>query len=362
MTVLLVIGILGFLIVVHEVGHFLVAKLFGVRVEEFGVGYPPRAFTFGKWRDTEYTLNWIPFGGFVRLFGDIGEGQHGKGSFVDKGRGVQAIILVAGVFMNLVAAWGLFFGALSIGVPRVVEEVTPGTHQWLLIADVVPGSPAAAAGIIAGDQLVDVSASDGNAPEALTPGSVTEFVRARGGESLEFSYLRAGVTSVVTVRPAHAVIPDAAEQPAVGISLVMVSTEPLPPSQAAKEAFFTTWDAFGTVAGGLWGILKDMFSGKPAFQNIVGPVGLVGVVGQAAETGLGNVLALAAFISVNLVIINLIPIPALDGGRLFILGVEAVIRRNASRIALRILNALGIAFVIFLMVTVTYNDIARLLS
>ena len=362
MTILLVVGILGFLIVIHEVGHFLAAKIFGVRVEEFGVGYPPRAFTFGKWGDTEYTLNWILFGGFVRLFGDVGAGQHGRGSFVDKGRGVQAAILVAGVFMNMVAAWGLFFGAFSLGVPRVVDEVTPGTRQWLLIAEVVPGSPAAAAGIVAGDQLVDVSGTRGEKPEALTPEAVTNFVRARAGEAIEFSYLRAGVTSTVTVRPAHAIIPDAAEQPAVGFSLVMVSTEPLPPLEAAKEASLNTWNAFGAVGGGLWGMAKDAFNGKPALQNIVGPIGLVGVVGQAAETGMGNVLALAAFISVNLVIINLLPIPALDGGRLFVLGVEAVIRRDVSRLALRLLSAFGIAFIIFLMVTVTYNDIVRLLA
>ena len=362
LTVLIVVGILVFLIVAHEFGHFIAAKIFRVRVEEFGIGYPPRAFTFGKWGETEYTLNWIPFGGFVRLFGDIGQDQHGRGSFIDKGRGIQAIILVAGVFMNVVAAWALFFGAFSIGVPRVVDEATPGGNQWLLIANVVPGSPAAVAGLVAGDKIVQVSGSDGVEPGALTPESVTDFVRARGGEAIEFSYLRAGATSTITVRPAHAVIPDAPDQPAVGISLLMVSAESLPPLQAAKEAFTSTRNAFETVAGGLWGIVSDAVSGKPALQNIVGPVGLVGVVGQAAETGLGNVLALAAFISVNLVIINLLPIPALDGGRLFVLGIETVIRRDASRIALRIVNALGIAFIIFLMVTVTWNDIARLLA
>src|SRR3989344_4669688 len=257
LTALLVIAILVFLIVAHEFGHFIAAKIFRVRVEEFGIGYPPRAFTFGKWGETEYTLNWIPFGGFVRLFGDIGQDQHGRGNFVDKGRGIQAIILVAGVFMNVVAAWALFFGAFSIGVPRVVDEATPGGNQWLLIADVVPGSPAAVAGLVGGDKIVQVSGSDGVEPGALTPESVTDFVRARGGEAIEFSYLRAGATSTITVRPAHAVIPDAPDQPAVGISLLMVSAESLPPLQAAKEAFVSTQNAFETVAGGLWKIVSD---------------------------------------------------------------------------------------------------------
>ena len=361
-TVLLVIGILVLLIVAHELGHFIAAKFFRVRVEEFGVGYPPRAFTFGTWGGTEYTLNWIPFGGFVRLFGDVGEGQHGERSFVDKSRGVQAIILMAGVLMNVIVAWILFSSAFYVGVPRVVESAASDASAWLLVAEVLPGSPASAAGIAPGDRLVRLVGSGGEEPGKFTPEAVTDFIQTRGGESLELSYERAGVMSTVTVRPAHAVIPDATERPAVGVSLVLVSTQSLPLFEAVKEGFISTGNAFETVAIGLWSIVKDAISGGSALKNIVGPVGLVGVVGAAAESGIGNVLALAAFISVNLVIINLLPIPALDGGRLFLLGVEAVMRRDASRFALRIVNALGIAFIIFLMVTVTYNDIARLLA
>ncbi|MDZ4227199.1 MAG: site-2 protease family protein, partial [Patescibacteria group bacterium] len=118
LTALLVIGILVLLIVVHELGHFVAAKLSGVKVEEFGVGYPPRAFTLGKFGGTEYTLNWIPFGGFVRLFGDAGEGEHGRGSLVDAPRWKQALILVAGVAMNALTAWILFAVAFHIGVPQ----------------------------------------------------------------------------------------------------------------------------------------------------------------------------------------------------------------------------------------------------
>src|SRR3989344_2612973 len=100
LTALLVVAILVLLIVIHELGHFVVAKIFKVRVEEFGIGYPPRAFSFGKWGGTEYTLNWIPFGGFVRLFGEDGEKEHGRGAFIYANRGVQALILVAGVLAN----------------------------------------------------------------------------------------------------------------------------------------------------------------------------------------------------------------------------------------------------------------------
>src|SRR3990167_2246912 len=110
-TALLVIAILVVLIVAHEFGHFIAAKIFKVRVEEFGEGYPPRAFLFGKIGETEYTFNWLPFGGFVRLFGDEGEKEHGPHSFIDAKRSVQVVILIAGVAANAILAWALFAGA-----------------------------------------------------------------------------------------------------------------------------------------------------------------------------------------------------------------------------------------------------------
>jgi membrane-associated protease RseP (regulator of RpoE activity) len=137
MTILLVIAILIFLIVAHELGHFLAAKFFKVKVEEFGVGYPPRALSLGKIGETEYTLNWIPFGGFVRLFGeDDGSPNKGPGSFVSAKRWKQAIILVAGVVMNALAALLLFTGAYAVGILHPVDQDTPGAR--LIISDVVP--------------------------------------------------------------------------------------------------------------------------------------------------------------------------------------------------------------------------------
>src|SRR4051812_20042956 len=124
MIVLLVLAILVFLIVAHEFGHFIVAKLFKVRVDEFGIGYPPRAYLLGKIGDTEYTLNWIPFGGFVRLFGE--EDTRGKGSLADAARWKQALILFAGVFANALVAYLLFAVAFTQGVPRIVDAPTQG--------------------------------------------------------------------------------------------------------------------------------------------------------------------------------------------------------------------------------------------
>ena len=190
MTVILVIVILVFLILAHEFGHFIAAKLFGVRVEEFGIGFPPRAFLFGKIGETEYTLNWIPFGGFVRLYGEQeDEDEHQRGSFIDSPRWKQAVILVAGVTMNAIVAYLLFTAALAIGVPAIVDQLQPDQPAQLLVSDVIPGSPAASAGIIAGDQIVSVQDQSGEEPAALTPDALVAFVSTHGGEPLSITYL-----------------------------------------------------------------------------------------------------------------------------------------------------------------------------
>ena len=362
LTALLVIGILVFLIIAHELGHFIVAKICRVRVDEFGVGYPPRAFTFGKIGETEYTLNWIPFGGFVRLFGDEGEDRHGRGSLVDAARWKQALILVAGVAMNALVGWMLFTAALHTGIPRVVAVAEPGQSVRLLIADVVAGSPAASAGITAGDEILAMRDAKGVELGLLTPDAVSDFVRVRGGTAIVVSYVHAGATTTASIIPAHAVIPDAAGRPAFGVALALVSDESLPWGQAAKEALTSTKNAFRTVAVSLWTMLRNAVQGALDLSEVVGPLGLVQVVGAASHNGLGNILALAGFISVNLAIINLIPIPALDGGRLVLLGIEAVRRRNAPRLAVQLLNVFGIALIALLMITVTYQDIVRLLA
>ncbi len=361
MTIILVIGILVLLIITHEFGHFIAAKISGVKVQEFGVGYPPRAFRFGKVGDTEYTLNWIPFGGFVRLFGDEGEtSEQGKGSFVNAPVGKRAFILVAGVVMNMLIAWMLFTSALHMGIPRAVDTGGPGVR--LLISDVVSGSPADSAGIRPGDELVGMNDQSNQGPGELSPENIATFVSNEGGQKIKLEYLRNGKESSVTMVPANAVIPGAPGRAALGIGLVFVSSQPLSWSEAATSACLEIANAFTRVVMDVGSIIGNALRGGLNLSGVVGPVGLVSVVGEAAQTGFAQVLALAAFISVNLAVINLIPIPALDGGRLVILGVEALMRRPAPKLAIHVLNLVGVAAILFLMVVVTYHDIARLVA
>lgn len=362
LTILLVAAILVLLIVTHELGHFVAAKIFGVRVDEFGIGYPPRAFLLGKIGDTEYSLNWIPFGGFVRLYGEEAE-AHGRGSFVMAARWKQAIILVAGVMMNALVAWLLFAGALHAGIPRVVDDAQPpDAADNLMISDVVPGSPAAVAGIAAGDTITGMTDQDGIKLSALTPDAVSGFVKVRGGKriTVEYEHVKKPMSAIVV--PANAVIPGSAATPALGVGLVEVSTVALSWPDALVQGISNTGDAFKTVASSLWTLATGFIHGKASISDVVGPVGLVSVVGTAAQNGIGQVLALAGFIGVNLAIINLIPIPALDGGRLLIVIVETITRRSAPKLVVQAINTVGMALIIILMIAVTYHDIARLLA
>ena len=362
LTALLVIAILVVLIVVHELGHFIAAKMFGVRVEEFGVGYPPRAFTFGKIGETEYTLNWIPFGGFVRLFGDEGETQHGRGSLVDSKRWKQGVILIAGVAMNALAACLLFSIAFHIGVPTAVDSVSAGEHVQLLISDVVAGSPAAAGGLKTGDEISGLQDSNGVELATLSPDAVVAYVSARGGKPITVSYTHEGVAKTTTVTPANAVIPGSAGRPALGIALTLVALRSESWGHAFLDGFHQTGNALFMVVQNLWYLLTSAFRGALDITGIVGPVGIVSYVGQASQNGSGSVLLLAALISANLVIINLIPIPALDGGRFFVLVLEGIMRRRAPRLVIQILNLVGVSLIVLLMLVVTYHDIARLFA
>jgi regulator of sigma E protease len=163
------------------------------------------------------------------------------------------------------------------------------------------------------------------------------------------------------VRPAHAVISQEAWRPAVGLGLAIVTAEALPLGESIRAATMSTYNTLVLSLEGLWDIIKSALRGNPSLENVTGPVGIIGAVGEASQNGWGYVLALAAFISVNLAIINLIPIPALDGGRLLVVGIEALMRRDAPKLAMQLLNALGIALIIMLMIAVTYQDILRLL-
>jgi regulator of sigma E protease len=196
----------------------------------------------------------------------------------------------------------------------------------------------------------------------LTPQTVSDFVSERAGKEIEVSYIHQGTMQTGIMRPAHAVIPGSEGRPAVGMGLLLAETEALSFKDSITAGLSRTIGTFVVVWDGLSTIVMQALRGNPDLSDVVGPVGLVSAVGEAASNGWGYVLSLAAFISVNLTIINLIPVPALDGGRLLVVIIESVIRRRAPKIGVQLVNAIGLALVIMLMVTVTYHDVARLFA
>ena len=333
MSFLLFLVVLVVLIVVHELGHFFVAKWFGIRVEEFGIGYPPRAFTLGTLKKTTYTINWLPFGGFVRIFGERHDVAYTpdekKEAFVHKSRLAQAAVLLAGITFNLLFAWLLFSATLMLGAPTAIDEAdAAGMPTRLIVSSVVVGSPAAAAGIVAGDEIVAISSGD-ESLDVLYPSTAATFIQERGGKMLTLMYVRDPKTAEIEsirVTPAHGVLNESPGTPAIGMAMALVADQSLSLPAAVARGFMNTVTAVQTVTIGLGTFLFAALIGNADWSHVAGPIGIASLVGDASSVGLVYLLYFTAFISVNLAIINLLPFPALDGGRLLFILIEAIRR------------------------------------
>lgn len=371
MTVVLFIAVLVLLIVVHELGHFFVAKFFGIRVDEFGIGYPPRAFVLGRFRETLYTVNWLPFGGFVRIFGeradDSIDAEQKKRAFVHKPRYVQAAVLLAGVVFNLLFAWILFSGALLFGAPTTISEQDYATYDdaKLIVSTVAVGSPAEIVGLTAGDEVLKLE-SGTDTLDTLTPSAAAAFIQAHAGETLTLTYERSEgeetIEREVRIIPVHGVLDATPGVPAVGIGMALIADRALPIHQAIASGFMQTIDTLALVTVGLLSFFGQAFTGHVDWNQVAGPVGIAALVGDASSIGFVYLLYFTAFISVNLAVINLIPLPALDGGRLLFVGIEAITRKPINEYVALSLNVIGFALIILLMILVTYHDIVRLIA
>jgi len=371
MNILLFIVVIVALIVVHEFGHLIVAKLSGMRVDEFGLGYPPRAAIIGKLRGTVFTLNWLPFGGFVKIFGEDGapsdvpsESRDGR-AFTQKNRFTQALVLIAGITMNLFFAYVLITGALIAGTPRVLSqnEIANARGVELAIAGVLPGTPAALAGLLPGDIIL--SAEDGHyAFSGTDPAAFTKFVSDGGGNTtIALSVRHAdGEEVMLFARPTAGVVVSDLLRPALGIAVVTIGVVPLSFGTAIKEGASLTWGTIAITAAGLWHFFYGIFTFQADLSQVAGPVGIADAVGAASAQSFGNLLSLVAIISINLALINLIPVPALDGGRFLFVIIESIIRRPIKVSVARAVNSVGFAFLVLLMVAVTVHDIFNIVG
>lgn len=358
MSIIIFIIILSALIIVHELGHFLVARKFGIRVDEFGLGFPPLAKKLFIWKDTLFTLNWLPFGGFVRIFGENPSDKEtdlvSSDSFQSKNRGIQASVLFAGVVGNFLFAWLLISLGFMTGLPVPASLALPLEDPRIVITTVLPGSPAAEAGLRSGDTIISLS-REGVYSE-LSPESLSQFI-ASSLEPLSFVIERGEVASTKIVIPEADII---ADRPAVGISMDIIGIVKLPSHEALWYGLKTTSELTALTGKAIGTFIFQALGGRANLSDITGPVGIVGMVGDVRELGFSYLLTFTALISINLAIINLLPFPALDGGRLLFVGIEAITRRSISPSIFNVVNMVGFAFLIFFMILITIQDVRNI--
>lgn len=371
MSIFIFVVILLLLILVHELGHFIVAKWVGMRVDEFGIGFPPKLFG-KKHGETEYTINALPIGGFVRIYGEDGiqnpdarEGAPGEmqkdtGAFTSKNKWAQAAVLVAGVSMNVLFAWFLVALAFSIGVRSEVSEAEATQNAQLVVTGVLPGSPAEKAALAQGAVVKSVATGE-ETLDALSPSQFISFVGAHASEEIAVAYTINGELRLARITPEKGIIETDPEKPAIGVSLSQIDTVASPPLEAIGDSFKYVVVGIHDITVGLVSLLVDAITMKADLSQVAGPVGIVGLVEDASSYGFTTLLMFTAFISLNLAVINIFPFPALDGGRLALVFIEAIKGSPLNVRAVGILNTIGFAALILLMVAVTWNDIARLL-
>jgi len=377
LNILIFIIILLVLVLVHEFGHFFTAKKFGIRVDEFGFGFPPKIYG-KKYGETEYSLNLLPIGGFVKIFGENPDDENTFGpdasrSFVNKPKWQQAIVLFAGVFANLLLAWFLFSIGFMSGLPTSVSGESAGyklSNINLTVVSVLEKSPAQIAGLKSGDKIISL-ASGKDSVSDINPDTLKSFILSHskkparnatqsvaGGE-ITVGYIR-GQDKNINLAVVTPVINKTNNIPEIGISMDMIGTVKLPLFSALKEGMSLTWFITKGTVLGLYTLIAEGIQGKGSFSSVTGPVGMVGIVGDAYQFGFVYLLSFTALISVNLAIINLLPFPALDGGRLFFLLIEKIKGSRINPKFANTANMIGFGILIILMLAVTYHDIVKL--
>src|SRR3989344_852445 len=334
MNILIFLVILLVLVLVHEFGHFFTAKKFGIRVDEFGFGFPPKLFGFKK-GETEYTFNLLPLGGFVKIFGENPEAEqarYGAGPDEDQDRSLankpkyqQAIVLFAGVLMNFLLAWVLFSIGFMSGFPSSVGSEPKGyalTDVNLTIVSVLEKSPAWSAGLKSGDKIISLRNDNANV-SPISLDSFKSFITSHGNKEIQIGYMR-GLEEKINYIKVIPIVSIEDGEARIGVAIDQIGIAKLPFFTALWEGMSLTLSVTKGTALGLYTLIIEGLQGKGSLASVIGPVGMVGIVGDAYQFDFVYLLSFSALISINLAIINLLPFPALDGGRLFFLLIEKI--------------------------------------
>ncbi len=344
LTIVVGIVVLSVLVIVHELGHYITAKATGAWVEEFGIGFPPRLYG-KKWGETIYSINWIPFGGFNRISGEVD--PTAPRALAARSCGVRLLVMSGGILMNLILPFVLLGVAYMVPHNIFVGEV--------VVEEVAPNSPAEMAGIVAGDTVISV---DDRSVQSV--GDLARFVQLHLGTEITITVVHADAAAETV-----SLIPRWRPPEGQGAIGTLSSTEN---GRTVKESY-PFWEAIPVGArscietlvlykNGIVGMILGTIPFVPA-----GPVGIVQVTGEVAHSGISPVLELAAFISIAIGITQIIPFPALDGGRIVFIVLEWL--RRGKRVSHRIegiVHSVGFMILLALMVLITYQDIIRWVS
>lgn len=340
----IIVGI-SILVLIHELGHFLAAKKYGIKVEEFGFGFPPRMFGVRR-GETLYSFNWLPFGGFVRIYGEhperLAQKAEETGAPIERERAFcfqplwrRFVVIAAGISINFIAGWLLLSLVLAIGA-----------RQAVVVSEIQPGSPAQAVGLAVGDELAGFTTAE----------EFISFTRMNQRRSIELFIVRDGEQK--TLRPTLRLAADG-EAP-LGAAVSSIGFARLPIHHALMQGLTDSLLMVGEIFKAFGGLLADLFGRASVPENIVGPVGIFGLVGDLGDLGIVYVIQLIAMISLNLAALNAIPFPALDGGRILFLLIEKIKGSPLNPVREQWANVISFGFLVLLMIVITGRDIVRL--
>jgi len=351
-TALAIVLVIGGVIFFHELGHFTFAKLTGMRVERFSIGFPPRLIG-KKIGDTDYCLSAIPLGGYVKVAGVIDESMDTEGvqgepwEFQSKRTYQKLLYITGGVLFNILLSIIIFTAlTLSSGIYSASDEP--------IIEEVVPGLPADSSGLQAGDRILAI---DGTS--IATWNEMVDLIHAKPDQSIQIAWSRNGQSFATELTPITNKILQGSKLVDVG----MIGISPI--LEHHRAGFFesigrgtaNTWYWFKVTVVSL----KMLVTGEESIRNLGGPIFIARLAGESAKSGFASLLGLIAIISVNLALINILPLPALDGGHVIVTVTESIIRRPLSIKAKMRIQQVGLAIILTLTVLVFYNDILRLI-
>lgn len=369
LTIIVLVLILGVLIFVHEFGHFIMAKRNGAKVEEFGFGFPPRIF--GMYRDkdgnlkkvmgnkemadepnTVYSINWLPLGGFCKIKGEDGSSAKDTDSFGSKPIWVRVLILSAGVLMNVLLAVVLFSVCFKIGLPQAIDTISGNVKdEKIQIAYVSKESPAENAGLSLGDEIIKI-----NGKEYVEVSEMQDEIKKNAGDEMAVLVSRGGEEIEITVIPRE---DPPEEEGALGIGLVKTGIVSYPWYESIWKGVVATFTVTIAIIVGFYEIIKNLIMGQPVTADVAGPVGIAVITGQMTRMGLVYVLQFAAILSINLAIINILPFPALDGGRILFLVIEKIKGKPVNQRVENLIHTIGFAMLILLLLFITFKDVLR---